>query len=75
MGVKAFSEMRTRTSLVVAVLALVVLASSSAAQSLVGALAVDERQGDQWGWAVDHETTAAAGAAALRECGVGVRSS
>ena len=63
--------MRTRTSLVVAVLALVVLASSSAAQSLVGALAVDERQGDQWGWAVDYETSAAARAAALHECGAG----
>ena len=63
--------MRTRTSLVVVVLALVVLASSSSAQSLVGALAVDERQGDQWGWAVDYETSAAARAAALRECGAG----
>ena len=63
--------MRTIRPLVAAVLALVVLASSSAAQPLVGALAVDARQGEQWGWAVDYETTAAAQAAALRECGSG----
>ena len=37
----------------------------------MGALAIDERQGDQYGWAVDYETSAAAQAAALRECGVG----
>ena len=36
-----------------------------------GALAVDERQGDRWGWAVDYETAAAARAAALGECGAG----
>ena len=29
------------------------------------------RQGDQYGWAVDYETAAAAWAAALRECGPG----
>ena len=38
---------------------------------MVGALAIDERQGDQYGWAVDYETAAAARTAALRECGVG----
>ena len=63
--------MRTNRSLAVAGLALVVFASSSAAQSLVGALAVDQRQGDQWGWAVDYETAAAAQERALRECGTG----
>ncbi len=63
--------MRISRPLGVPVLALVVLASSSSAQSLVGALAVDERQGDRWGWAVDYETTAAVRAAALRECGSG----
>ena len=36
------------------------LAVASAAQTPVGALAVDERQGDQYGWAVDYETAAAA---------------
>ena len=41
------------------------------AQTPVGALAVDERRGDQWGWAVDYATTAAASEAALRECGSG----
>jgi hypothetical protein len=40
-----------------------------AAQTPVGALAVDERQGDQYGWAVDYETSAAAQARALQECG------
>ena len=37
------------------------------AQTPAGALAIDERQGDQWGWAVDYETAAAAQAAASRE--------
>ena len=47
------------------------IASSAAAQAPVGALAVDERQGDQYGWAVDYETAGAAQAAALGECGAG----
>ncbi|MYN68508.1 MAG: SUMF1/EgtB/PvdO family nonheme iron enzyme [Acidobacteria bacterium] len=41
------------------------------AQPPSGALAIDERQGDQWGWAVDYETVAAARERALRECGSG----
>ena len=41
----------------------------ASAQPPVGALAVDERQGDQYGWAVDYETAGAAQAAALGECG------
>ena len=41
------------------------------AQAPVGALAVDERQGDQFGWAVNYSTTEAAHEAALRECGLG----
>ena len=49
----------------------VCMAASAAAQTPVGALAVDERQGDQYGWAVDYETTGSAQAAALRECGAG----
>ena len=47
------------------------MASSAAAQPPVGALAIDERQGDQYGWAVDYETTGSAQAAAMRECGAG----
>ena len=43
----------------------------SAAQAPVGALAIDERQGDQWGWAVDYGTAAAAQERALGECGPG----
>ena len=42
-----------------------------AGQAPAGALAIDERQGDQWGWAVDYETAEAARARALRECGGG----
>ena len=42
-----------------------------AAQTPVGALAVDERRGQQYGWAVDYETEAAAWEAALSECGAG----
>ena len=41
------------------------------AQTLVGALAIDERQGDQYGWAVDYETASAAQERALQECGSG----
>ena len=41
------------------------------AQAPVGALAIDERQGDQYGWAVDYETASAARQWALRECGAG----
>ena len=41
------------------------------AQTPVGALAIDERRGDQWGWAVDYETADAARARALGECGAG----
>ena len=43
----------------------------TAGQSPVGPLAIDERRGDQWGWAVDYETASAAQSAALRECGAG----
>ena len=37
------------------------------AQTPVGALAIDERRGDQYGWAVDYEAEAAAWEAALSE--------
>ena len=47
------------------------VAASAAAQTPVGALAIDERQGDQYGWAVDYETAGSAQSAALRECGAG----
>ena len=40
-------------------------ASSAAGQTPVGALAIDGRQGDQYGWALDDETAAAAGTRAL----------
>ena len=43
----------------------------AAGQAPVGALAIDERQGNRWGWAVDYETAAAARSAALEECGAG----
>ena len=43
----------------------------AAGQAPVGALAIDERRGDQWGWAVDYETASAARATALGECGAG----
>ena len=42
-----------------------------AGQAPAGALAIDERQGDQWGWAMDYETVEAARSRALRECGGG----
>ena len=58
-----------RLWLVVAVTACA--AGPADAQLRAGALALDERQGDQYGWAVDYETPAAARAAALSECGSG----
>ena len=58
-----------RACLVLCVFGCLVVAS--AAQTPVGALAVDERQGDQYGWAVDYETAATARARALGECGSG----
>ena len=51
--------------------AVVCLSATAAAQTLVGALAVDEGQGDQYGWAVDYETAGTAGQRALSECGPG----
>ena len=47
------------------------MASSAAAQPPVGALAIDERQGAQYGWAVDYETASSAQGRALQECGSG----
>ena len=47
------------------------VAVSAGAQPLVGALAIDERQGDQYGWAVDYKMAIVARRAALRECGPG----
>ena len=49
------------------------MASAASAQPPVGALAVDERQDDRYGWAVDYETAGAAQARALGECGGGCR--
>ena len=46
-------------------------AAMVAAQTPVGTLAIDERQGDRYGWAVDYETAGAARSAALAECGPG----
>ena len=62
-----------RRSLWVSVVVSSVLGGSLPAvgQTPVGALAVDERRGDQWGWAVDYKTAGAARARALRECGAG----
>ena len=49
----------------------VYLSPPTAAQTPVGALAIDEHQGDQYGWAVDYETASAAGTRAMSECGSG----
>ena len=50
---------------------LVGAASPGTGQTPVGALAIDERQGKQWGWAVDYKTVSSSRAAALSECGAG----
>ena len=57
------------TGLVVGVVLSVALLAD--AQTPAGALAIDERQGDQWGWAVDYETAGEARQRALSECGSG----
>ena len=49
----------------------VCMAASAAAQTPVGALAIDEGQGDQYGWAVDYETAGSAQQRALSACGSG----
>ena len=46
-------------------------AAVAVAQTPVGTLPIDERRGDQCGWAVDFETDAAAREMALQECGSG----
>ena len=63
--------MKTIASSALVLCATVLMAASTVAQTPVGALAIDERQGDQYGWAVDYETAGAAQSAALRECGAG----
>ena len=63
--------MKTTAGSALVLCATVCLGASAAAQTPVGALAIDERQGDQYGWAVDYETAGSAQAAALRECGAG----
>ncbi len=65
--------MRTVADSMLVLCALVCTASVASAQPPVGALAIDERQGDQYGWAVDYETAGAAQARALGECGAGCR--
>lgn len=52
---------------------LLCMALATSAQPPVEALAIDERQGERYGWAVDYETAGAAPAAALSECGGGCR--
>ena len=49
------------------------MAGTASAQTPVGALAVDERQGNQYGWAVDYETVAAAGKQRCANAARGVR--
>ena len=46
--------MKTQIPFVAPFLALVAFASQAAAQLPVGALPINQRQGDQWGWAVDY---------------------
>ena len=63
--------MQTVAGLALVFCAFLCMPAAAAAQPRAGALALDERQGDQYGWAVDYETSAAARAAALSECGAG----
>lgn len=59
--------MRKKLSFAIAALVLAIPSLSLA----FGALAIDLRQGNQWGWAVNYSTRAAADQRALSECGYG----
>ena len=63
--------MKTIAGSAVVLCAVACLAASAAGQTPVGALAIDEGRGDQYGWAVDYETAGAARQRALSECGSG----
>ena len=63
--------MKTIAGSALVLCAVLCLSAPAAAQTPVGALAIDERQGDQYGWAVDYETLVAARQGALSECGPG----
>ena len=63
--------MKTIAGSALVLCATVCMAASTAAQTPVGALAIDEREGDQYGWAVDYETAGSAQQRALSECGSG----
>ena len=63
--------MKTITGAALVLCAVVCLSAAATAQTPVGALAIDDRQGDRYGWAVDYETTSAARTRALSECGSG----
>ena len=52
-----------------ALVAVTVFASPTGVRPLQVALTVDEHQGDQWDWIVDHEPPATGGQAAFRESG------
>ena len=61
--------MQTVADSMLIVCAFLCTSSVASEQTPVGALVIDERQGDQHGWAVDYETAGAAQARALTECG------
>ena len=63
--------MKTLVGSALVLCAWVWMASPAGAQPPVGALAIDERQGEQYGWAVDYETAGTAGERALSACGAG----
>ena len=68
---KEGTAMKTITGSALVLCAVVCLSAAATAQTPVGALAIDEREGDPYGWAVDYETTSAARTRALSECGSG----
>ena len=63
--------MKTIAGSALVLCAVLCLSAAAAAQTPVGALAINERQGDQYGWAVDYETPSSARTRALSECGSG----
>ena len=68
---KCSSKEKNTMKMVLGLFAAVSTASLAAGQTLVGALAIDEGRGDQYGWAVDDERARAARQRALSACASG----
>ena len=65
--------MKNRAKSVLGLVMMAVVYLSTAHAHAAGALAIDENQGDQYGWAVNFASRSEARTYALQECGAGCR--